>query len=167
MLIDRVWAMPSKHTFTIKPIRKLLVEEMVGHARWLDPFAGFNSPAFMTNDLNPAAPTLYHMDALEWLRSLNTGYDGVIYDPPYSMRQASECYMSYGRELLTATVTSMAYWSNVKNEIARLLRPGGKAVCFGWSSMGIGIKRGFTMSRVLLVPHGGSRNDTIVTVEYK
>ena len=27
--------------------------------------------------------------------------------------------------------------------------------------------RGFRMDRVLLVPHGGARNDTIVTVETK
>ena len=33
--------------------------------------------------------------------------------------------------------------------------------------MGLGENRGFTMMRILLVPHGGSKNDTIVTVEQK
>jgi len=33
--------------------------------------------------------------------------------------------------------------------------------------MGIGKNRGFEMTRILLVPHGGSKNDTIVTVETK
>ena len=61
----------------------------------------------------------------------------------------------------------MKYWSDCKNEIARILKPGGKAICFGWSSMGIGKNRGFEMKRILLVPHGGSRNDTICTVEIK
>jgi len=37
----------------------------------------------------------------------------------------------------------------------------------GWNSMGLGINRGFRMDRILLVPHGGSKNDTIVTVETK
>ena len=43
----------------------------------------------------------------------------------------------------------------------------GKVLCFGWNSMGCGMKRGFDMKRILLVPHGGSRNDTICTVEVK
>jgi len=33
--------------------------------------------------------------------------------------------------------------------------------------MGIGKNRGFEMVEILLVPHGGSKNDTIVTVERK
>jgi len=33
--------------------------------------------------------------------------------------------------------------------------------------MGLGKNRGFKMARILLVPHGGSKNDTIVTVENK
>ena len=34
-------------------------------------------------------------------------------------------------------------------------------------SNGIGKNRGFEMLEILLVPHGGSKNDTIVTVERK
>jgi hypothetical protein len=42
--IERVWAMPNKWTFALKPIKKLLDEEIingfgVGNA-WADPFAG-------------------------------------------------------------------------------------------------------------------------------
>lgn len=33
--------------------------------------------------------------------------------------------------------------------------------------MGLGKTRGFEMQRILLVPHGGSKNDTLVTVEVK
>ena len=33
--------------------------------------------------------------------------------------------------------------------------------------MGLGKNRGFEMLEILLVPHGGSKNDTIVTVERK
>lgn len=40
-------------------------------------------------------------------------------------------------------------------------------MCCGWSSQGLGLGRGFTMTEILLVPHGGSKNDTIVTVETK
>jgi len=33
--------------------------------------------------------------------------------------------------------------------------------------MGIGKGRGFKIVRIMLVPHGGAKNDTIVTVERK
>ncbi len=167
MRIERVWAMPNKWTFTIKPIRFLLLDEMTP-GLWVDAFAGENSPATITNDLNPERPTTHHMDGLEFLKSLDSGIaDGVLHDPPYSMRQASECYKSFGKENLTATVTSMKYWSDCKDEIARIVKHGGKAICCGWNSGGIGTNRGFRMDRVLIVPHGGSKNDTIVTVETK
>lgn len=61
----------------------------------------------------------------------------------------------------------MGYWSDVKDEMARIIKPGGKVICFGWNSMGLGKNRGFEMKRILLVAHGGSKNDTIVTVEIK
>ncbi len=35
------------------------------------------------------------------------------------------------------------------------------------NSMGMGKNRGFEIQRILLVPHGGNHNDTIVTVEKK
>lgn len=160
--------MPSKHTFLIKPIAALIEEEMPDNEIWIDPFAGYNSPAALRNDLNPDAPTEFHEDALDFLRSLpGGGWPGMFYDPPYSMRQAAECYSSHGKDKLTGTVTSMTYWANVKNRIGELISPGGKVISCGWSSMGMGINRGFKMTRVLLVPHGGSRNDTIVTVEIK
>ena len=101
-----------------------------------------------------------HEDALTWLKGKRTHrYDTVLYDPPYSITQAR----MYGKK----EFSSMKYWADCKNEIARILKPGGKAICFGWSSMGLGKNRGFEMTRILLVPHGGSKNDTIVTVEKK
>ena len=64
--IERVWAMPSAWTFTIKPIKELLIEE-VTDGLWCDPFAGENSPAQVTNDINPERKATYHLDALEFL----------------------------------------------------------------------------------------------------
>ena len=62
--IERIWAMPNKATFTIKPIAQLLKEEM-DNGIWLDPpFAGESSPASVTNDLNPQTDAEYHMDDL-------------------------------------------------------------------------------------------------------
>ena len=165
MKIERIWAMPNKWTFTIKPIARLLKDEM-NNGVWIDPFAGENSPATITNDLNPDRPTTYHMDALDFLKMFPDGsVDGVLYDPPYSPRQVRECYDGIDGDIKWDGRTT--FWSKTKNEVSRILKHGGKAICFGWNSMGRGLKRGFTMQGILLVPHGASRNDTICTVEVK
>lgn len=163
--IDRIWAMPNKWTFTIKPIKELLKNEMscengmiIGN--WCDPFCGKFSPANIRNDINKDIIATYHLDALEFLQTLpDNSMFGVLYDPPYSITQAR----MYGKK----EFSSMKYWADCKNEIARIVKPGGKVICFGWNSMGIGKNRGFEMTRILLVAHGGSKNDTIVTVETK
>lgn len=161
MKIERTWAMPNKYTFTILPVKALLKEEVTGDSMlWCDPFAGYNSPAGHTNDLDAQSPATNHMDALEYLKNYGDAlFNGVLYDPPYSITQARQ----YGKK----EFSSMKYWADCKNEVARILRPGGKAICFGWNSMGLGKNRGFEMTRILLVAHGGSKNDTICTVEQK
>jgi hypothetical protein len=174
LTIQRIWAMPNKLTFTIKPIKDLLTNEIT-NGLWLDPFA--NDGTFkklfgkyievIDNDLNPNYQTQYHLDAIDFLKEFkDNSIDGVVYDPPYSTRQVSECYKGVGRNV-TSEDTRMTFWSNAKNEIARILKPNGKVICFGWNSMGVGASRGFKMETVLLVPHGGSKNDTICTVERK
>jgi hypothetical protein len=55
----------------------------------------------------------------------------------------------------------------VKDGLDQLLVVGGIAICCGWNTMGFGLGRGYKMLEVLLVPHGGAHNDTIVTVEVK
>lgn len=169
--ISRIWAMPSRWTFTIKPIKDLLNREvgsgMFIKGLWVDPFAGENSPAQETNDLNPKRPTKYHVEAIDFLKRFkDNSVDGVLFDPPYSPRQVMECYQGIGLEV-TAEATKQSFYSKAKNEMARIIRRGGKAICFGWNSMGLGKNRGFKMTEILLVPHGGSKNDTICTVEIK
>lgn len=171
MQIDRKWAMPNKWTFTIKPIADLIKQEvgsgMFLEGKWIDPFAGMNSPAQIRNDLNPDMPAESHADALDFLKSFaDESVDGVLFDPPYSPRQVAECYKGFGKAV-TMETTQTTFWSRNKDEIARVVKKGGKVLCFGWNSMGIGKERGFEMTRVLLVPHGGAKNDTIVTVEIK
>lgn len=164
MLIERKWAMPNRWTFRIKPIKELLEQEIDGD--YIDPFAGVASPAYITNDLNPNIPTTYHMDALEFLQMFDSGsVDGVLFDPPYSPRQVRECYDGIDGGIKWDG--RMTFWSQTKDEAARIIKPGGKAICFGWNSMGLGKGRGFEIKRILLVPHGGSKNDTICTVEVK
>lgn len=154
--IQRIWAMPNKWTFTIKPIKEFLLKETKGWS--CDPFSGRNSIANVQNDLVEKAH--HNKDALDFLKERGTAeFDTVLYDPPYSITQAR----SYGHKRFA----SMKYWKECKDEVARITKVGGKVICFGWTSMGMGKGRGFEMKRILLVPHGGSKNDTIVTVEVK
>lgn len=164
--IERVWAMPNKNTFDIKPINQLIKEELTD-GLWIDPFANQNKLATVTNDLSLEFDTDYHLDALDFMKMFDTNsVDGVLYDPPYSPRQVSECYNNVGYNV-TWDTTKASFWGNHKREISRIVKVGGKVITFGWNSGGIGYKYGFEIERILLVPHGGWHNDTICTVEVK
>lgn len=168
MVITRKWAMPNSRTFTILPIKRLIEKYLPESGVVVDPFANDSTYGTITNDLNPESKALYHLDALEFLKSQKDNLaDMVLYDPPYSMRQASECYKSFGKEKLSGTVTNMRYWSQCKDECARIVKVGGLCLSCGWNSMGMGKNRGFEIEEILLVPHGGNRNDTIIVLEKK
>jgi len=158
--------MPNKNTFDIKPIKQLILEEMGGlHELWIDPFANKNKLATVTNDLNPAFDTDFHMDALDFVKRFgDASVHGVLWDPPYSARQIAECYHGFGIPVCQET-TQGSFYSNLKKEFGRIVRPGGKVISCSWNSGGVGKKFGFDIIRILLVPHGSWKNDTIVTVE--
>jgi len=165
MKFNRVWAMPNKNTFIIPPIRSLIRQHVNGKS--IDPFANVNKLATITNDIDPIYPTDYHMDALDFLKMFNDDeINSVLYDPPYSPRQISEVYTKMGMSVNMET-TQASFWSNLKKEIGRITKVGGIALSCGWNSGGIGKKYGFELVEVLLVPHGGQHNDTIVTIERK
>ena len=106
------------HTFTIKPIREL-VQRYVGDGKgWIDPFAGENSPAEYTNDLNPAKPTKYHLHALEFAKLLDGPFNGCLFDPPYSLTQIKQCYQDVGCEdFMKQDASHFPY--DIKREIAK------------------------------------------------
>lgn len=161
-LIRRVWAMPAKHTFSIPLIASFLRDEVAGE--WADPFCGLFSPATIRNDADESKEADHHLDGLDFLRQLQTAtLDGVLFDPPYSTEQALRKY----KPIQNGTAGRAEYWAKCKDEIARLVKPEGKAICFAWDSTGVGKKRGFELLQVLLVCHGACHNDTIITVERK
>lgn len=166
MIIDRAWSMPNKRTFQIGPIAGLIMSELTG-GLWIDPFAGEAKMATITNDLNPVFRTDYNLESLDFLCIFGDGtVDGVLFDPPYSVRQIKECYESVGLEVSSAD-TRASWWTKRKREIARVTIPGGKVISFGWNSNGIGESLGFAKIRIMLVAHGGIHNDTICVVEVK
>lgn len=165
MIIKRVWAMPNSRTFDIKPIKEIIDKYKNGVI--IDPFANNSKIATITNDLDTQYDTDYHLDALDFLKLFqDNSVDTVLYDPPYSPRQVSECYKNLNHTVNMST-TQSSYWSNHKKEIGRITKSGGICITCGWNSGGIGKKYGFDIIEILLVPHGGWHNDTIVTVERK
>jgi len=140
MKIERVWAMPHKQTFTIKPI-KTLIQEEIGN-NYIDPF-----------------PFEYQEDAVDYLKRIEPQKYGV-FDPPYSPRQLKECYNGKGEY-----DTKASTWSRWKDLMASKIQD--KCISFGWNTCGLGKNRGFQITRILMVCHGGMHNDTICTVEQR
>ena len=137
IIFSHAQAQPNAWTFTIKPI-KLLIERYVGDGLgWVDPFAGENSPAEYTNDLNPKRPTRYHLEAVDFCEMLKGQYKGIIFDPPYSYRQISEHYAENGLKA-TALDTSINFFARVMNAICNKIALGGIAISCGWNTNGFG-----------------------------
>lgn len=164
-IIDRHWSMPSKNTFEMRPALELIEKYRKGLT--IDPFANRSRLANITNDLDPQYDTDWHLDAEEFLKRFDDeSVDTVLYDPPFSSRQVSECYKKFGMTVNRET-TQNSYWRRQKEQISRIVRPDGIVISFGWNSGGIGKKYGFEKLHIRLIAHGGNHNDTIITVERK
>lgn len=165
MKITREWAMPNRRTFQIKPIKDF-IETNLKSGLILNPFAN-TSTYGITNDLDPQYNTDFNMDALDFLKLYDdNSVDFILYDPPFSPRQISECYKKFDRTVNMKT-TQSSYWGKQKNEVARIMKTGGKVITFGWNSGGIGKTNGFKIEKILMVAHGSWHNDTICTLEVK
>lgn len=149
MKIERVWAMPNHRTFEIEPIKKLIEQERL-FGLTIEPF-----------------PYQSKEDCFEYLaKYVNNSVVYGLIDPPYSNRQRSEHYNEKGIKI-NGWHTSAGWTAKLKDEVARVIKVGGKTITFGWNSAGMGKGRGFELTRILIVCHGGDHNDTICTVETK
>lgn len=170
MKIRRIWARPNKDTFKIKPIKDLVYWYFKNDQVWIDPFCGYFSPCKMEykNDLNPKVPAGSHKRALDFLKSFETNsIDGILFDPPYSITQLKRSYESIGIDFKNSDGQAFGRWVLEKEEIDRILKPGGIVIFFGWSTSWLGKARGYEIKELLIVPHGPARYDTLVTVEEK
>lgn len=168
MRFNRIFAMPTRDTFSLAPLAALLARYCTGVV--IDPFARNAKWGTHTNDLNPETEAQSHRDAKDFCACLVTAgvvADVLLFDPPYSPRQISECYQQIGRECSMKDTQNARLYKEVKDEMDKLSKPGTIAICCGWNSQGFGIGRGYELLEVLLIPHGAAHNDTIVTVERK
>ena len=156
---ERVWSMPNKWTFEIQPISELLDSEIEGFT--VDPFSGHSCIADMRNDLNPNTHAHCHMEASQFLETFgNETIDTIIDDPPYSANQIKQSYDGIGLHP-TSKDTSSQFYSRYRHDIPRVVKLGGKVIKCGWETNGY---KGFTLERILMVPHGSAHPDTIVSV---
>lgn len=170
MKINRSWAMPNKDTFSILPIGDLIDRYLDNpELKICDPFCNGKrmTDRTVTNDLDQDKNADHHIDALDFLKMWDAAeFDVILFDPPYSPRQVSECYKNLGKSVNMQT-TQSSYWGNMKKEISRIIKEGGVVITCGWNSGGIGKKYEMEIEEILIVAHGGWHNDTIVTVERK
>ena len=178
MYIDKVWSMPNSRTFKIEAIKDLILKYTnflsAEKPVILDPFANESSIKqylgkyrYINNDIDTQYNTMFHLHAPEFLQKFkDESIDMVLIDMPYSPRQVSECYKKLGKTV-TMRDTSNAFFSDVKKEVARIVKPKGYVISCCWNSNGVGKKLGFEQIEILLIAHGSNHNDTIVTVEQK
>lgn len=160
--------MPNHDTFSVKPIGNFVSRYMVNSKCSIDPFARNKDWATYTNDLNPDTSAQYHLDAEEFLKlayKSNVKVDLVLFDPPYSPRQISECYKAIGLEVGMKETQSALLYKRVRDALMPVLAPGAIVLSFGWNTVGMGIGRGFELIEIMLCCHGGAHNDTICIAE--
>lgn len=124
----------------------------------IDPFARNCTWGTITNDIDPNTSAEYHLDALDFLKRMESGSaDAVIFDPPFSIRQADEKYKA-GRNVYTIP----GYVKKCMKEIVRILKPGGILMKCGWNST----RHNLQLEPVALyvVNTGGNHNDISISI---
>lgn len=162
--------MPSADTFDCPPIEGFVKKYLMKSKVSVDPFARNRRWATYTNDLNPRTAATHHLEALDFLAYLGESLvkaDLLIFDPPYSPRQLSECYSELGIECSHEDTQNGRFYREIRDAANGILSPGAVVLSFGWNSSGMGKERRFEQVELLLVAHGGGHNDTICLAEQK
>lgn len=163
--------MPNKWTFQVPVIAEFVNRYIGTGIGWADPFSGHSALVEYRNDLNPKNGQPFCMEADAFLRKLQEDFitlDGVVFDPPYSMEQVKRSYENVGKKWdQDATGNRNGGFPRVRDEIAKIVRPGGKVLSFGWTTCGMGKNRGFEIEEILIVCHGGNHSDTLCVAENK
>ena len=171
MKFSRVFSMPNSETFSMRPVAEFISRYAKDRNTTVDPFARNNTFfATYTNDLDPASRAQEHMDAEIACKHWNMKgvvADCALFDPPYSPRQISEVYKSIGLKVGIEETQNSRLYKRVRDALDPLVNHGGYVLSFGWSTNGMGVKRGYEIVEIMLVAHGGAHNDTICMAERK
>lgn len=163
MIINRVWAMPNKWTFKIKPINGLIEKYLLRHKVWIDPFCGESKILSIKNDIKYPSGVL----AIKFLQSFEVMDCGILFDPPYSLEQCRRAYNSHGLPFTKKNSQNCVRWTDERDVIGKRHCSRGIVISFGWSSTCMGKKRGYKILEILMVSHGSATPDTLCVVEEK
>ncbi len=165
---SRVWAMPSADTFDVPEIGNFVKYYLLNSKVSVDPFARNKRWATHTNDLNPDTAAMYHNDAEAFLKLMakqEVKSDLVIFDPPYSPRQISECYKQIGKEVGMEETQNGRFYKRMKDAILPICASDAIVLSFGWNTNGMGKRRGFEPIEYMICDHGGAHNATLCLAE--
>ena len=109
------------------------------------------------NDIDPDADANLHVDVRELSQHYQAAFDTVLYDPPYSERQATVTY----------DCGFPGYQPDVTHELDAVLRPGGKVLQFGYTTDGLAIQADYAREHVLLINTLGRRHDVLAVIDRK
>ena len=142
---ERMWAYPSKKTFSIPQVKKLINRKKYGTVLDL-----FSFP--------------FDKDVLEKLKDTKTEtIDVLLFDPPYNNKMYKEHYEDKG-----SSIYRPVYAKKLKYEINRVVKPGGIIMKFGWNATRM--NNNFEITEIYLISHGGynlAAPDTICSVQKK
>jgi len=152
---------PKKYTFEMPKLLKWVIQNCQG--KTLNLFAGkIKLPGVNETrvDLNKDMPADYYMDAYDFVlmaKKQMMKFDTIIFDPPYNLRKSREKYLGIYTSKLR----------KIKAILPDLLNQNGNIIFFGYDSVGMGKHRGFLLTHICLICHGGDHNDTIIIKEQK
>mgnify|MGYP002866621441 CR=1 FL=1 len=150
----------NKYTFKSRTIRAWVESHCKGKMV-LNLFAGqtiLSGCSEIRNDVDVTMNSNYHMDALDFVTTWKGHtFDVIILDPPYAYRKSMEMYNGHKN----------SRFNEVKNNLTPILKSNGRVITFGYHSVSMGMIRGFSISEILLMSHGGAIHDTIATVEQR
>lgn len=109
------------------------------------------------NDIDPDADADRHLDVRELSQHYQPAFDTVLYDPPYSERQASVTY----------DCGFPGYQPDVTSELDAVLRSGGKVIQFGYTGDGLARHADYHREHVMVVNTLGRRHDVLALIDRK
>lgn len=185
MLIQHWLTKMGNQPFSNKHVRRIL-DRYIRHHNELnfpnglvivDPFArdSFTTqlPSALTNDLNSDMPTNYHAEAndwCEWLLEEHLGpgsVDLILFDPPYSLRLLKDHYDHEDIKLERWQTWNM--FGRAKAACAKLLKVNGHFISFGYTTRGLGRRKGFEKEQIHIFQSNKTPDsyDVLMTVERK
>ena len=156
----------NPYTFKAPKIYKWVYNYCINKGLILNLFCGatriLNSQHEIRVDLDSNVIPDYRMDALDFVRywqkeALSSKFHIVVIDPPYSVRKSMELYKG----------NKNSHFKLLLDELPKIIADNGIVITFGYCSSVMSKKRGFKITEICLISHGGAIHDTIATVEQK